>query len=191
MKKVFKKISSILIVTLLLVTFVACGSVTPTSYVSEFLDETKSLTLDDIGGEDAIFASLGDVPEGLGDTLLGLMTGFEYTIISEEIGATSATVVVEIKAWDTSDVPQSTFSDLVASMLAGELDSSDTAAIEAETFELLNDKLVAAMSGEKTYVTEVTLTLNGADGDYTLTDTDELMDAITGGLLSGFATVSQ
>ncbi len=168
MKKV-----TILLLALCLVFLTACGSSSPTDALKADLENAKA-------SPDEIIGEIGD--EGFGEeateALIDKVLEFEYEFGEEKVDGDTATVETTITTYPFGDMFTSVISDFITQAMANPNITED------EMTALLDDLLMKAMDGaEKTYEKTITIELKKDGKAWVVQESDELSNALTGGML--------
>lgn len=168
MKKV-----TILLLALCLVFLTACGSSSPTDALKADLENAKA-------SPDEIIGEIGD--EGFGEeateALIDKVLEFEYEFGEEKVDGDTATVETTITTYPFGDMFTTVISDFITQAMANPNITED------EMTALLDSLLMDAMDGaEKTYEKTITIELKKDGNAWVVQESDELSNALTGGML--------
>ena len=161
-----KKKVTILLLAFCLVFLAACGSPSPSDAKSS-PDEIMDGLGSDGFGEEATQALIDKVLE------------FDYEIGEESIDGDTATVELTITTYPLGDIFTTVLSELFSS------DMEELASMtEDELMAWMDETLISQLdAAEKTYVTDVTVTLNQEDGQWVVQEDQEFSNALTGGMI--------
>ena len=168
-----KKKVTILLLAFCLVFLAACGSPSPSDALKADLENAKS-------SPDEIMDGLGS--DGFGEeatqALIDKVLEFDYELGEETIDGDTATVEATITTYPFGEM----FSNLLISFMGEAL--ADPTMTEETMMDTLDQLLIESLdSAEKTYEATVTVTLIN-DGDaWVVQESDELSNALTGGML--------
>ncbi|MCI7147970.1 MAG: hypothetical protein SO251_08540 [Candidatus Fimisoma sp.] len=174
MKKV-----SILLLALCLIFMTACGTASPTDALKADLENAKS-------SPDEIIGQLGE--DGFGEeatqALVNKVLEFDYQLGEEKIDGDKATVETTITTYPFGEIFTSIVGDFVTQAFANPDMTDDDASALLD--QLLMDALDKA---DKTYSKTITIELAQEDGKWVVQESDEMSNALTGGMLD-FAAAS-
>ena len=174
MKKV-----SILLLALCLIFMTACGTASPTDALKADLENAKS-------SPDEIIGQLGE--DGFGEeatqALVDKVLEFDYQLGEEKIDGDKATVETTITTYPFGEIFTSIVGDFVTQAFANPDMTDDDASALLD--QLLMDALDKA---DKTYSKTITIELAQEDGKWVVQESDEMSNALTGGMLD-FAAAS-
>lgn len=174
MKKV-----SILLLALCLIFMTACGTASPTDALKADLENAKS-------SPDEIIGQLGE--DGFGEeatqALVNKVLEFDYQLGEEKIDGDKATVETTITTYPFGEIFTSIVGDFVTQAFANPDMTDDDASALLD--QLLMDALDKA---DKTYSKTITIELSQEDGEWVVQESDEMSNALTGGMLD-FAAAS-
>ncbi len=169
-----KKKVTILLLALCLVFLAACGAPSPSDALKADLEDAKS-------SPDEIIE--GIVSDGFGEeatqALIDKVLEFDYELGEEKIDGDTATVELTITTYPLGDVFTNVLTELFSSDME-ELASMSEDELMAKMDETLMSELDAV---EKSYKTDLTVTLNQEDGQWVAEESNELSNALTGGML--------
>jgi len=168
-----KKKVTILLLALCLVFLAACGSASPSDALKADMENAKS-------SPDEIMEGIGD--DGFGEeatqALIDKVLEFDYKLGEEKIDGDTATVEVTITTYPLGEIFSTVITELMSNMEElSTMSEDELTAWMDETLMGLLDK------AEKTYTSEVTVTLKKQDGNWVVQESDELSNALTGGML--------
>lgn len=181
----FKKYFALLTSIFLLFSVVGCSSgESPETAVTNYLNACKSMDRETIAkytdgyAEDASDSAETAVDDLGEEAAKMLMDGLTYEILSSEENDGTATVKVSITNMDMSAV----MSDAITQMFS--LIFSDIT--EEEMDEKTTEIFLSAMENNKdtTVTKEIDISLTKGEDIWLITPSDDLVDAITGGILS-------
>ncbi len=175
MKKV-----SILLLALCLIFMTACGTASPTDALKADLENAKS-------SPDEIIGQLGE--DGFGEeatqALVNKVLEFDYQLGEEKIDGDKATVETTITTYPFGEIFTSIVGDFVTQAFANPDMTDDDASALLD--QLLMDALDKA---DKTYSKTITIELAQEDGKWVVQESDEMSNALTGGMLDFAAAAS-
>lgn len=175
MKKV-----SILLLALCLIFITACGTASPTDALKADLENAKS-------SPDEIIGQLGE--DGFGEeatqALVNKVLEFDYQLGEEKIDGDKATVETTITTYPFGEIFTSIVGDFVTQAFANPDMTDDDASALLD--QLLMDALDKA---DKTYSKTITIELAQEDGKWVVQESDEMSNALTGGMLDFAAAAS-
>lgn len=175
MKKV-----SILLLALCLIFMTACGTASPTDALKADLENAKS-------SPDEIIGQLGE--DGFGEeatqALVDKVLEFDYQLGEEKIDGDKATVETTITTYPFGEIFTSIVGDFVTQAFANPDMTDDDASALLD--QLLMDALDKA---DKTYSKTITIELAQEDGKWVVQESDEMSNALTGGMLDFAAAAS-
>lgn len=175
MKKV-----SILLLALCLIFMTACGTASPTDALKADLENAKS-------SPDEIIGQLGE--DGFGEeatqALVDKVLEFDYQLGEEKIDGDKATVETTITTYPFGEIFTSIVGDFVTQAFANPDMTDDDASALLD--QLLMDALDKA---DKTYSKTITIELSQEDGEWVVQESDEMSNALTGGMLDFAAAAS-
>lgn len=175
MKKV-----SILLLALCLIFMTACGTASPTDALKADLENAKS-------SPDEIIGQLGE--DGFGEeatqALVNKVLEFDYQLGEEKIDGDKATVETTITTYPFGEIFTSIVGDFVTQAFANPDMTDDDASALLD--QLLMDALDKA---DKTYSKTITIELSQEDGEWVVQESDEMSNALTGGMLDFAAAAS-
>ena len=169
-----KKKVTILLLAFCLVFLAACGSPSPSDALKADLENAKS-------SPDEIMDGLGS--DGFGEeatqALIDKVLEFDYEIGEESIDGDTSTVELTITTYPLGDIFTTVLSELFSS------DMEELASMtEDELMAWMDETLISQLdAAEKTYVTDVTVTLNQEDGQWVVQEDQEFSNALTGGMI--------
>lgn len=174
MKKV-----SILLLALCLIFMTACGTASPTDALKADLENAKS-------SPDEIIGQLGE--DGFGEeatqALVDKVLEFDYQLGEEKIDGDKATVETTITTYPFGEI----FTGIVADFITQAFANPDMTDDDASA--LLDQLLMDALDkADKTYSKTITIELAQEDGKWVVQESDEMSNALTGGMLD-FAAAS-
>lgn len=169
-----KKKVTILLLALCLVFLAACGSPSPSDALKADLEDAKS-------SPDEIMEGIGS--DGFGEeatqALIDKVLEFDYKLGEEKIDGDSATVEVTITTYPMGEV----FTTVITTLLSSDMETLG-AMSEEEMTEWMDETLMAELDkAEKNYKSDITVTLEKEDGAWVVQESDELSNALTGGML--------
>lgn len=178
MKKVF---ITVLILCMLFMT--ACGTPTPTEALKADIENAKNSPEEIIGdiGEDGFGK---DATEALVDKVLEFDYKLGEEVIDEEAG--TATVETTITTYPFGDIFTKLMTDLFTEVFANPNMTDEQ--LSARMDALLIDGLKGA---EKTYTKTIKINLSLEDGQWVVQESDEMADALTGGMLTWANSVNK
>ena len=111
--------------------------------------------------------------------LIDKVLEFDYEIGEESIDGDTATVELTITTYPLGDIFTTVLSELFSS------DMEELASMtEDELMAWMDETLISQLdAAEKTYVTDVTVTLNQEDGQWVVQEDQEFSNALTGGMI--------
>ena len=168
-----KKIAVALLALIMCFTFAACSSPSPTDALKADLENAKS-------SPDEIIGDMGS--DGFGEeateALVDKVLEFDYELGEESIDGDTATVEATITTYPFGEM----FSNLLISFMGEAL--ADPTMTEETMMDTLDQLLMDALdSAEKTYESTVTVTLVNDGEAWVVQESDELSNALTGGML--------
>lgn len=175
MKKV-----SILLLALCLIFMTACGTASPTDALKADLENAKS-------SPDEIIGQLGE--DGFGEeatqALVNKVLEFDYQLGEEKIDGDKATVETTITTYPFGEI----FTGIVADFITQAFANPDMTDDDASA--LLDQLLMDALDkADKTYSKTITIELSQEDGEWVVQESDEMSNALTGGMLDFAAAAS-
>lgn len=175
MKKV-----SILLLALCLIFMTACGTASPTDALKADLENAKS-------SPDEIIGQLGE--DGFGEeatqALVDKVLEFDYQLGEEKIDGDKATVETTITTYPFGEI----FTGIVADFITQAFANPDMTDDDASA--LLDQLLMDALDkADKTYSKTITIELAQEDGKWVVQESDEMSNALTGGMLDFAAAAS-
>ena len=175
MKKV-----SILLLALCLIFMTACGTASPTEALKADLENAKS-------SPDEIIGQLGE--DGFGEeatqALVDKVLEFDYQLGEEKIDGDKATVETTITTYPFGEI----FTGIVADFITQAFANPDMTDDDASA--LLDQLLMDALDkADKTYSKTITIELSQEDGEWVVQESDEMSNALTGGMLDFAAAAS-
>ena len=175
MKKV-----SILLLALCLIFMTACGTASPTDALKADLENAKS-------SSDEIIGQLGE--DGFGEeatqALVDKVLEFDYQLGEEKIDGDKATVETTITTYPFGEI----FTGIVADFITQAFANPDMTDDDASA--LLDQLLMDALDkADKTYSKTITIELSQEDGEWVVQESDEMSNALTGGMLDFAAAAS-
>ena len=175
MKKV-----SILLLALCLIFMTACGTASPTDALKADLENAKS-------SPDEIIGQLGE--DGFGEeatqALVDKVLEFDYQLGEEKIDGDKATVETTITTYPFGEI----FTGIVADFITQAFANPDMTDDDASA--LLDQLLMDALDkADKTYSKTITIELSQEDGEWVVHESDEMSNALTGGMLDFAAAAS-
>ena len=175
MKKV-----SILLLALCLIFMTACGTASPTDALKADLENAKS-------SPDEIIGQLGE--DGFGEeatqALVDKVLEFNYQLGEEKIDGDKATVETTITTYPFGEI----FTGIVADFITQAFANPDMTDDDASA--LLDQLLMDALDkADKTYSKTITIELSQEDGEWVVQESDEMSNALTGGMLDFAAAAS-
>ena len=175
MKKV-----SILLLALCLIFMTACGTASPTDALKADLENAKS-------SPDEIIGQLGE--DGFGEeatqALVDKVLEFDYQLGEEKIDGDKATVETTITTYPFGEI----FTGIVADFITQAFANPDMTDDDASA--LLDQLLMDALDkADKTYSKTITIELSQEDGEWVVQESDEMSNALTGGMLDFSAAAS-
>ncbi len=168
-----KKIAVLLLALIMCFTFAACSSPSPSDALKADLEDAKS-------SPDEIIGDMGS--DGFGEeateALVNKVLEFDYELGKETIDGDTATVEATITTYPFGEM----FSNLLISFMGQAM--SDPTMTEETMMDTLDQLLMDALdSAEKTYKSTVTVTLINDGQAWVVQESDELSNALTGGML--------
>lgn len=175
MKKV-----SILLLALCLIFMTACGTASPTDALKADLENAKS-------SPDEIIGQLGE--DGFGEeatqALVNKVLEFDYQLGEEKIDGDKATVETTITTYPFGEI----FTGIVADFITQAFANPDMT--DDDSSALLDQLLMDALDkADKTYSKTITIELSQEDGEWVVQESDEMSNALTGGMLDFAAAAS-
>ena len=175
MKKV-----SILLLALCLIFMTACGTASPTDALKADLENA-------ISSPDEIIGQLGE--DGFGEeatqALVDKVLEFDYQLGEEKIDGDKATVETTITTYPFGEI----FTGIVADFIPQAFANPDMTDDDASA--LLDQLLMDALDkADKTYSKTITIELSQEDGEWVVQESDEMSNALTGGMLDFAAAAS-
>lgn len=171
---------SILLLALCLIFITACGTASPTDALKADLENAKS-------SPDEIIGQLGE--DGFGEeatqALVNKVLEFDYQLGEEKIDGDKATVETTITTYPFGEIFTSIVGDFVTQAFANPDMTDDDASALLD--QLLMDALDKA---DKTYSKTITIELAQEDGKWVVQESDEMSNALTGGMLDFAAAAS-
>lgn len=186
---------------------------TPTETTDSFLQALKSQDAESIAGvydgtdvdlleaaSDSAEDNETDVDSETTDTgleavyeeqMLPKMLDFDYELSNEQIDGDKATVDVKITTYRIGDAFTAFFSDYISQAFMLAFSDASEEDLDALATTILSGKL--ADLSEKTYEKTATLSLSMKDDKWVvdnIEDSDEFLDAITGGLVTSMKTMT-
>lgn len=164
----------VLILALCLVLLTACGSASPSDALKADLENAKA-------SPEEIIGEMGD--EGFGEkatkALIDKVLEFEYELGKESVNGETATVETTITTYPFGQL----FSNVVTKFISQAFESAGEMSDEDMT-ALMDKILIEELNGaEKTYTKTITVELEQEDGVWVVQESDELSNALTGGML--------
>lgn len=181
-----KKLLLLLVTFATLFSFTGCVASKPDVTVAKVLDAIKTWdtkTLSEFTDIDTLYADAGidTANQDAANALIVTMTeNLTYAIISSQVNGDTAIVTVDITNTDMSVA----LADYVASIwsLAPNISAMSDSELTAALIELLK---TAIQNNKGTTVTNrVDVTLNKQNGEWNIVMSDELIDAIYGGMIT-------
>ena len=124
------------------------------------------------------------------EQMIPRMLDFDYELSNEQIDGDTATVDVKFTAYNIGDAFTAFFSDYLSQALMLAFSDPSEEDLDALAATVLSGKL--ADLTEKTYETTATLSLSMQDGKWVVDEIrtgDEIVDGLTGGLMTAFANM--
>lgn len=177
----FKRLLAGVLSAALALTLAACGAAKPEDTVKTSLDaliagDLKTATAAfDTNGQD----TLNDDDKEFQDVAKAIFSKMTYSVKETKVDGDTATVKAEIQAADMEAVMQSVVQELMQLALSNPNMSEDE--MTAKTAELLTNGVKSATE-KKT--STVDITLKKAGEKWQIQSSDDLLDALTGGLNS-------
>lgn len=169
-----KKVTVLLLAFCLVLLAVACGEPSPADAVKADLEDAKS-------SPEEILEGVGS--EGFGEEatqlLIDKMLDFDYELGEEAVNGDSATVELSLTTYPFGEIFTTVINNLFntdMTTIAGMTEDG----LNAWMDEMLISELNAA---EKTYTADVTVELEKVDGHWAVQESEELSNAITGGMM--------
>ena len=125
------------------------------------------------------------------EQMLPKMLDFDYELSNEQIDGDKATVDVKITTYRIGDAFTAFFSDYISQAFMLAFSDASEEDLDALATTILSGKL--ADLSEKTYEKTATLSLSMKDDKWVvdnIEDSDEFLDAITGGLVTSMKTMT-
>ena len=167
-----KKLLSLgLILCMLLCT--ACGTSTPRDALKADMEAAKS-------SPEEIIGDIGETGFGKEATsaLVDKVLDFDYEVFDEKIDGNTATVETTITTYPFGEIFGNVVADLFAEALSGKEMTTEEAA------QLMDQSLLDRLDeAEKSYKTTVSITLIKEGDNWIVQESDEMSNALTGGLL--------
>ena len=176
--------------------FTGCGEPSPKESVSTFLDALKSGDSEtvnsvyadkDISILDVIFDSDNEggylASDSFEQRLTDSVLGFDYVIEDEAVNGDKATVKVTIKTYPMGEALTNAYNDMMSRIW--ELAFLEESELDAKLAGILNARWDEMT--EKSYESEVEISLSKADGKWvvdSLDGNDDFINAITGNLIN-------
>lgn len=177
MKKVL-----VLLLTFCLVMLTACGAPSPTDVLKADLENAKS-------SPEEIMGEIGE--DGFGEEameqLIKKVLEFDYELGEEKIDGETATVETTITTYPFGQMFANVVTNFITQAIssAGEMSDEDMA-------KLMDDLLIEELEkAEKTYKKTVSIELALEDGNWVVQETEEMSDALTGGMISFAESMSE
>ena len=210
-----RKLLVITAIMVMMAVLSGCGSKipTPTETTDSFLQALKSQDAEAIAGvydgtdvdlleaaSDSAEDNETDVDSETTDTgleavyeeqMLPKMLDFDYELSNEQIDGDKATVDVKITTYRIGDAFTAFFSDYISQAFMLAFSDASEEDLDALATTILSGKL--ADLSEKTYEKTATLSLSMKDDKWVvdnIEDSDEFLDAITGGLVTSMKTMT-
>ena len=176
-----KKILVLLLVVCML-TLTACGTPSPTDVLKADLENAKS-------SPEEILSDISD--SGFGETAMNQLVqkvlDFEYQLGEEKIDGDTATVETTITTYPFGDIFKQVITNFIMQAFANAGDMNDE-----DMAKLMDDLLIEELNkAEKTYTKTVSIQLKLEDDAWVVQETEEMSDALTGGLLSFAASMQE
>ena len=200
-----KKISVLVAVSLLVLTFCACGTPSPTETADKFLTALKTQDsetlasvyegesldlLDDTEKEENDLLG-DDFSDELMDDVSKKILDFDYELSDEEINEETATVKMTINTYNLG----SAMSDFMEEYISQAFVKALSGASEEEIEELANTLFAEQIEKvEKDYTGTVTLNLTKSDDGWKVNrieDDSEVLNALLGGLVDSMEKLSE
>ena len=158
----------------------ACGTASPTDALKADLENAKS-------SPDEIIGQLGE--DGFGEeatqALVDKVLEFDYQLGEEKIDGDKATVETTITTYPFGEI----FTGIVADFITQAFANPDMTDDDASA--LLDQLLMDALDkADKTYSKTITIELSQEDGEWVVQESDEMSNALTGGMLDFAAAAS-
>ena len=187
-----KKLIAILIVFTMLFSFAGCTSAKPDKTVSGMLEAIKSWDTAAMGGfidinqlyADANVAS--ENQDQMTDILKLITQNLSYQILNTKVDGDSAVVTVSITNTDMSAAMSEYMLNIFALAFSGNY--ATEAELETAAYDLLKTSIQNNKS--KTVTNQVDVQLTKQDKDWVVTMSDELTDAIFGGMITAANNLS-
>lgn len=168
-----KKLLSLVLILCMLLCTACSSSTTPKGALKADMEDAKASPeeiIGDIGetgfGEDATSA------------LVDRVLDFDYELGEENIDGDTATVKTTITTYPFGEIFTEVFTELLSKALSGEELSTD------DVTKLMDESLLSKLdTAKKTYTATVTIELVKEDGSWVVQESDEMSNALTGGLL--------
>lgn len=189
-----KKITSVLLIVVLVLCFAACGSrVSPTETVDSYFSALKAQEFETAmtyyaGGEDDVnyFESDDslDVKDESEDIFTEKMLSFEYTLSNEVINGEKATVDCHIKTYSFGEILAETFEEYLTQAFALAFSDASDEEMDNLTDEIFIEKMESA---ELNYEADFQIALSLVDGKWIIDPFDEegkVLDGLFGGIYS-------
>ena len=177
MKKVL-----VLLLTFCLVMLTACGAPSPTDVLKADLENAKS-------SPEEIMGEIGE--DGFGEEameqLIKKVLEFDYELGEEKIDGETATVETTITTYPFGQMFTNVVTNFITQAIssAGEMSDEDMA-------KLMDDLLIEELEkAEKTYKKTISIELALEDGNWVVQETEEMSDALTGGMISFAESMSE
>lgn len=177
MKKVL-----VLLLTFCLVMLTACGAPSPTDVLKADLENAKS-------SPEEIMGEIGE--DGFGEEameqLIKKVLEFDYELGEEKIDGETATVETTITTYPFGQM----FTNVVTNFITQAISSAGETSDE-DMAKLMDDLLIEELEkAEKTYKKTVSIELALEDGNWVVQETEEMSDALTGGMISFAESMSE
>lgn len=173
-----KLLSLVLILCMLLCT--ACGTSTPTDALKADMEIAKS-------SPEEIIADIGKTGFGEDATsaLVEKILNFDYEFIEEKIDGNTATVETTITTYPFGEIFKNVVADVFVEALSGKEMTNDEAA------KLMDQSLLDRLDeAEKSYKSTVTFKLTKEDDNWIVQESNDMTNALTGGLLDFMSQLS-
>ena len=203
-KGLIRHIAIVLAIMTALFFLSSCGGPSPTETTDTFLKAIKEQDVETLksvyaGGEVDLLDSVGEDAEEtedeafskiLDEQLLPKILDFDYELSNEQIDGDKASVDVKINAYRIGDIFTSFLSDYMTQALMLAFSDASEEELDALADTLLRGKIADAT--EKSFEMTVTLNLSKVDGKWMvneITDQDDILDALTGGLFTSLQSM--
>ena len=203
MKKILKITLGLIMSTMLLIAFTACGGSgeaqpTPAEEAASALDVTLSAlksadmnAIKEISGDEDVFGEAAETfgsEEQTGAVLKAMFGHFDYTIgTPEQVDDTNVNVPVTVSNANMDKAVDTWFSDLMNYAMENPDIANDEEALQAKTIEILETSVDKVAEGEEGIVTkDVVIPMVLVDGKWQISEDvdDGVLDAILGGFVS-------